>query len=83
MYNDVMFRRRYCMSRPLFFHIVEPLKVMTNYFTQKRDAAGMVGLSFLQKVTAAFRMLAYGIPTHLVDLEKLKIKKFILCFEIR
>ena len=43
----------------------------------------MVGLSPLKKVTIAFRMLTYGLPTHLVDLEKSEIKKLILRFEIR
>ena len=42
----------------------------------------MVGLSSLQNVTAAFRMLADGLHAHLVDLEKSKIKNLILCFEI-
>ncbi|KAL0675322.1 hypothetical protein Bca4012_003303 [Brassica carinata] len=71
------------MSRPLFLRIIEAFESYDNYFTQKRDATGMVGLSSLQKVTAAFRMLAYGLPAHLVDLEKSKIKKLILRFKIR
>ena len=49
MYNDVMFRRRYRMSCPLFLRIIEAVESYDNYFTQKRDAAGMVGLSSLQK----------------------------------
>ncbi|XP_018460218.1 uncharacterized protein LOC108831154 [Raphanus sativus] len=67
VYNDAMFRRRYRMSRPLFLHIVEAVESYDNYFTQKRDAAGRVGLSSLQKVTAAFRMLAYGLPADAID----------------
>jgi len=43
-----------------------------DYFVQKRNAAGKLGLSCLQKVTAAFRMLAYGIPTDAMD-EKIRI----------
>ena len=31
------------------------------YFVQKRDAAGLLGLSTHQKVTAALRMLALGV----------------------
>ena len=38
-----------------------------DYFVQKRNAAGKLGLSCLQKVTAAFRMLAYGIPADAMD----------------
>ena len=81
-YNDDMFRRRYRMSRSLFLRIVDAVERYDNYFIQKRDASGRVGLSSQQKVTATFRMLAYGLPVHLVDLEKSKIKKSILCFEI-
>jgi hypothetical protein len=33
-----------------------------DYFVQKRNAAQVLGLSCFQKVTAAFRMLTYGIP---------------------
>jgi len=43
-----------------------------DYFVQKRNAAGKLGLSCLQKVTAAFRMLAYGIPADAMD-EKIRI----------
>jgi hypothetical protein len=35
-----------------------------DYFVQKRNAAGTLGLSCLQKVTAAFKMLAYGVPAN-------------------
>ena len=77
MYNDVMFRRRYRMSRPLFIRVIEAVESYDNYFTQNMDAC-RVGLSSLQKVTDTFRMLAYGLPAHLVDLEKSKIKKLIL-----
>jgi hypothetical protein len=38
-----------------------------NYFLQKRDAAGVLGLSCFQKVTAAFRMLTYGVPADATD----------------
>ncbi|KAF8403864.1 hypothetical protein HHK36_011970 [Tetracentron sinense] len=37
------------------------------YFILKRNAAGTLGLSSLQKVTAAMRMLAYGVATDAVD----------------
>jgi hypothetical protein len=38
-----------------------------DYFVQKRNAAQVLGLSCFQKVTAAFRMLTYGIPADLTD----------------
>jgi len=34
---------------------------------QKRNAAGVLELSCLQKVIAAFRMLAYGVPADALD----------------
>ncbi|XP_009124768.1 uncharacterized protein LOC103849789 [Brassica rapa] len=50
------------MSKRLFLHIVEAVKQHHNYFTQRRIASGRKGLSILQKVTAAFWILAYGMP---------------------
>jgi hypothetical protein len=37
------------------------------YFKQRTDALGVLGLSCLQKVTAAHRILVYGIPADLTD----------------
>ncbi|XP_042436841.1 uncharacterized protein LOC122022790 [Zingiber officinale] len=37
------------------------------YFVQRRNAAKMFGLSSLQKVTAALRILAYGVGADLID----------------
>ncbi|XP_019200113.1 PREDICTED: putative nuclease HARBI1 [Ipomoea nil] len=38
-----------------------------NYFVQRKDRIGRLGLSTLQKVTAAFRVLAYGILANAAD----------------
>jgi len=38
-----------------------------DYFVQKRNAAGTLGLSCLQKVVAAFRMIAYGVAADATD----------------
>ncbi|XP_019198893.1 PREDICTED: uncharacterized protein LOC109192647 [Ipomoea nil] len=38
-----------------------------NYCVQRRDKTGRLGLSTLQKVTAAFRILAYGVPADATD----------------
>ena len=40
---------------------------MTGFFQQRRNAAGELGHSTFQNVTAALRLLAYGIPADLVD----------------
>jgi hypothetical protein len=37
------------------------------YFVQKRDVAGKLGLSALQKFLATFRQLAYGYSSDAVD----------------
>jgi hypothetical protein len=38
-----------------------------DYFVQKRNAAGELGLSCMQKVVVAFHMLAYGTPADAFD----------------
>ena len=38
-----------------------------DYFTCKQDVLGKVGFSSYQKCTAPFRMLAYKIPSDLID----------------
>ncbi|KAK3184825.1 hypothetical protein Dsin_032111 [Dipteronia sinensis] len=61
-YNDQMFRRRFRMGRSLFLHIVVVVEAHDNYFVQRKDNVGRLGLSALQKITAVCRMLAYGLP---------------------
>ena len=67
MYDEAMFRRRYRMSRSLFLRIKDAVQGHDNYFEQRVDRAGKLGLSPLQKITAAFRMLAYGVPADATD----------------
>lgn len=55
--NEERFRQRYRMSRRLFLRIVDAVKNHDLYFVQRRNAVGKLGLSTLQKVTAAFRIL--------------------------
>ncbi|KAL6573017.1 hypothetical protein OROHE_002493 [Orobanche hederae] len=52
LYNEEQFHRRYRMARPLFLQIVDAVKSHDNYFTQRRNASGKVGLSTLQKISA-------------------------------
>ena len=66
-YNDGMFRRRFRMSRNLFLRIVDAVKQHDNYFAQQSDGLGRLGLSTLQKATAVFRILAYGVPADATD----------------
>ena len=64
---DAFFRRRFRMGRPLFLRIVNGVEQYDLYFVQTTDAIGNLGLSSLQKVTAAFRILTYGTPVDSVD----------------
>ncbi|KAL5846797.1 hypothetical protein ACOSQ3_010321 [Xanthoceras sorbifolium] len=61
MYNELMFRRRFRMSRSLFLRIANEVERHDNYFVQRRDGLGRLGLSSLQKITSVFRMLAYEV----------------------
>ena len=60
------------MHRHLYLRIMHAVEAHDDYFVQKRNAAGKLGLSCLQNITAAFRMLAYGIPADAMD-EKIRI----------
>lgn len=66
-YGPVLFRRRNRMSRPLFLRIMNAVEDHDDYFVQKRNAAGLIGFSCHQKVTAAMRQLAYGIAADALD----------------
>ncbi|XP_065879456.1 uncharacterized protein [Euphorbia lathyris] len=61
------FRRRFKMSRTLFQRIIDAVTAHNVYFQQRTDAVGRVGLSSIQKVIAAMRILAYGIPADAAD----------------
>ena len=74
LYPESMFRTRFRMNRRLFLRIVDALGQWSPYFTYRADCAGRIGLSPLQKCTAAMRMLAYGTPADALD-EYLKIGK--------
>ena len=55
------------MSRELFLRIMNAVEAHDEYFVQKRNAANVLGLSCFQKVTAAMRMLTYGVPADATD----------------
>uniref|UniRef100_A0A452ZHD8 Uncharacterized protein n=1 Tax=Aegilops tauschii subsp. strangulata TaxID=200361 RepID=A0A452ZHD8_AEGTS len=66
-YSEPYFRRRFRTIIELFKHIAEKLTSHDRVFQQRRNAARELGHSTFQKVTAALRMLAYGIPADLID----------------
>ena len=81
-YPSHMFRRRFRMNKSLFMRITDRLSAEIPYFQQRRDATGRLGLSPLQKATAAIRMMAYGCPADAVD-EYLRLGETtaLLCLE--
>ena len=66
-YPPNLFRMRFRMNRSLFVRILSNMEVYDPYFVQKNDAVGNIGLSPLQKMIAAIRMLAYGVAADVVD----------------
>lgn len=67
VYDSEMFERRFRLSQPIVMKISERLQQHDPYFKQKRDCTGKLGFTPLQKVTAALRLLAYGIGADAVD----------------
>ncbi|XP_071683310.1 uncharacterized protein [Lolium perenne] len=65
IFPESYFRRRFRMSINLFKHIAMEVTKYDRFIEQRRNAAGELGHSTYQKVTAA--LLAYGIPADLVD----------------
>jgi hypothetical protein len=55
------------MKRHVFIRILNAVQSMDNYFQQREDCTGLLGLSALQKVVATMRILAYGLPLDAVD----------------
>ncbi|WOH02642.1 hypothetical protein DCAR_0522031 [Daucus carota subsp. sativus] len=55
------------MRRSLFVRIQAAIESHDPYFVQRYNAAGVLGLSSLQKITAALRIIAYGVPADAID----------------
>ncbi|XP_071680251.1 uncharacterized protein [Lolium perenne] len=66
-YLPHLFHRRYRMRRGLFVKIVKACEANSNYFKQRRNAAGMMGFSPFQKISTTMRVIAYGIPADYTD----------------
>lgn len=67
-YPDEHFRRRFRMNRELLMRIHDAIVEHGPInFKQRRDAANKIGLSSLQKITAAIRILAYGMSGDICD----------------
>jgi L-lysine 2,3-aminomutase len=61
-YPPSIFRRMYRMRQELFVKIVQACEANCRYFTRRRNSAGTLGFSLYQKISAAMRVIAYGIP---------------------
>lgn len=66
-YSDELFNRRFRMGKSLFLCILGRITEHNAYFQQRRDATGKIGISGLQKMIAALRMLAYGVSADFLD----------------
>jgi hypothetical protein len=66
-YPDKFFRRYFRMRRSLYLRIAHAVEEHDNYFVQKRNDVGALSFSCIQKVTAAYRQLAYAVPADYVD----------------
>ena len=55
------------MRRSLFVKIVETCEAKCRYFTRRRNATGLMGFSAYQKISAAMRVIAYGVPADYAD----------------
>ncbi|KAE8797604.1 Cell division cycle 5-like protein [Hordeum vulgare] len=66
-YPPRLFRRRYQMRRSLFVKIVTDCEAASYYFKRRRSAAGIMGFSAYQKISAAMWVLAYGIFADYTD----------------
>ncbi|TVU47526.1 hypothetical protein EJB05_07130 [Eragrostis curvula] len=67
VYTPEMFRRRFRMKRHVFVRILNGVHSVDRYFQQRENCTGLLGLSPLQKVVAAMRILVYGLPADAVD----------------
>ncbi|XP_059639453.1 uncharacterized protein LOC132281803 [Cornus florida] len=74
IFSPKMFRRRFQMRRELFIRILNGVTTYDEWFIQKPDALGCMGFTPMQKMTAAIRILAYGISADLCD-EYIKISE--------
>ena len=59
LYSDVHFRARYRMQPHLFNKVMHDICNYDDYFVQKKNCVGNLGLLPEQKFTAVLRMLAY------------------------
>ena len=67
IYPPALVRRRFQIKRSFFLCIQSKVEAHDSYFVLKINSANKLGLSSLQKITVAPRMLAYGVLGDLMD----------------
>jgi hypothetical protein len=68
VYNARLFRRHFRMTRRVLVRLLNGVLEVVHYFRQRPDAAGKPkNLSPLQKVTAALRIVCYGVAADAAD----------------
>ncbi|XP_028087365.1 uncharacterized protein LOC114288077 [Camellia sinensis] len=67
VYSLVTFWRRFRMRRPLYLRILNAIEAHDPYFVQKQNVAHILGLSPLQKMTSAMRILSYKVVADAID----------------
>jgi hypothetical protein len=65
--NSIICLHRFRLRRLVFIHIMNAVEEHDDYFVQKRNATSTLGLSCLQKVAAAFRMIANSVAADATD----------------
>lgn len=67
VYDAEMFRRRYRVSRDIYSRVHDAIVGHDSYFVQKSNCCGKHGIASHVKITAALRILAYGLPPDAID----------------
>ncbi|XP_073360773.1 uncharacterized protein [Aegilops tauschii subsp. strangulata] len=67
IFLEIYFRHRFRMSKDLFIHICNSVKQHDRSFEQRRNCTWLLEHSTKEKVTAALRMMAYGVPADYID----------------
>jgi Plant transposon protein len=66
-YSNALFERRFRMSKEVFGRVLDGVTECDVYFRTRKDATGKPGISGLQKILGALRMLAYGVSSDMLD----------------
>lgn len=70
------------MQKHVFQHIMEDLCNLDSFWRQKPDATGKMGLLPEQKMTAALRMLVYGVAADQYDeITRMRVSTMLKCLK--